>query len=241
MKVNPLHNLPWHGGPRFDYRADGRKVAVNVVGSSWGIHNMPLAEPVRSVLRQFRPIGGNRVLDFGAGSWLRYVRYVRRNLNTREVYAVEFEEAFHDDSAKLKARYAQNVTFWTPKSFEKQRDEKFDLILLVNVLNTMPEEEHQRDVFRCLSKRLELNGWLLVYQRVWTAGVNPTDALPYGNGWFIPQQPRYDYYTYRAGTGAIWFNKLAKECGLDPVVTKAENKFTSNNTLLKVWEKPFAN
>src|SRR5436305_876991 len=84
------------------------------------------------------------------------------------------------------------------------------------------------NVVGCLSKRLNPMGWMVVYQRVWTAGVNPAGALQYEkNGWLISQQPRFDYYTYRAGTGATWFNDQADECGLEPYPTKTEKNFTS--------------
>jgi len=238
MSVSPLHSFQWYEGPKFDYRAAGRNVTVNVAGSSWGIQGVKLARSVTNIMLEFKHFGANRILDFGAGSWLRYVEYACRYLPTKEVHAVEFDEAFHGGAAQLKSKYAASVKFWTPQAFAKERDEKFDLILLVNVLNTMPEQDHQRETFECLADRLNVAGWLLVYQRIWTEGENPDDAIQYGKGWMIPQQPRYDYCTYRAGTGAIWFNQLAKKCGLEPVETRALNRFTSNNTLLKIWDKP---
>src|SRR2546423_7322400 len=243
MNITPLHHLLWYDGPRFNYGVAKKVVTVNVVGSSWLIHGVPLAWPVCSVLEEFKQNrGGDKVLDFGAGSWVRCIQRIRKSMPTREVHAVEFNEGFHDDSVALKTSFMPFVTFWTPKSFQRlPRRKKFDLILLVNVLNTMPEEWHRRKVFACLSKRLNPMGWMVVYQRVWTAGVNPAGALQYEeNGWLISQQPRFDYYTYRAGTGATWFNDQAEECGLEPYPTKTEKNFTSNNTLFKVWEKPFA-
>jgi hypothetical protein len=237
MKIQRLDKRFWYSGPRFDYRAAGKKLTVNVVGSSWPIRGLALAQAVCDVLRECH---GEKVLDFGAGSWLRYVEHIRHKLPTRDVYAVEFDEAFRGDSADLKRRFQSDVTFWTPSSFKKQHDQKFDLILLINVLNTMPEEEHQRQVFKCLSERLNPLGWLVVYQRVWTEGENPAGALPYGDGWLIPQT-NYNYYTYRAKTGAKWFNARAAACRLKSVTTKAEAKISSRNTLFRVWEKPLAN
>jgi SAM-dependent methyltransferase len=239
MKIKRLRHLLWQEGPRFDYSGGGKKpLTVNVVGSGWLIRGA-LAHPVCGVIEEFKQSsGGSRVLDFGAGAWLRYTQYMRKRLPTYELHAVEFDDAFqYATPAALKNGLVNQVKFWQPKSFERKRGEKFDLILLINVLNTMPEEEHQEEVFKCLSERLNPTGWLVVYQRTWVASENPPDALPYKNGWLIPQRPPYDYYTYRSGNGANWFNSLAKECGLNPVPTRAARSFTSNNTVFKVWEK----
>jgi hypothetical protein len=241
MKVSPSHKLLWYEGPRLDYRAAGNKVTVNVAGSSWSLSGVELAQPVTDVLREFKEKkrGDNNVLDFGAGSWLRYVTCVRDMLPTRSVHAVEFDEAFHDQSANSKTAFKGDVTFWTPKYFSQRVNPKFDLILLVNVLNTMPEEEHRREVFTCLSHRLNPLGWLMVYQRKWHESENRDGALPYGDGWLTPQA-NYPYYTYRASTGAIWFNAQAAACGLKPIETKAEATISSGNTFFRVWRKPFA-
>ena len=236
MKIRRNDKRLWHEGPIFNYHAPGKKIAVNVAGSSWAIRGLAAAKAVTKVLREFRVLGGNRVLDFGAGSWLRYIEPVRRTLPSSDIYTVEFEEAFHDDAAKLKAKFQSDVTFWTPSSFMSRRTGKFDLIFAINVLNTIPEAEHQREVFSCLSEHLKPLGWLLIYQRIWVESENPAEALPYGDGWLIPQT--YGYYTYRAKTGAKWFNAQAAECKLRPVPIKTE--ITSSNTLLRVWEKPFA-
>jgi hypothetical protein len=240
MKVRALHRQTWYEGPRLDYRAAGKDVTVNVAGSSWSLSGVALAEPVTDLLSEFKEKkhGDNNVLDFGAGSWLRYVSCVRNMLPTRNVYAVEFDEAFHDQSANSKSQFKGDVTFWAPKYFAPRVRPKFDLILLVNVLNTMPEEDHRRELLTCLSRRLNPLGWLMVYQRKWVESENRDGALPYGDGWLTPQV-NYPYYTYRAGTGAIWFNAQAAACGLKAVETKAEAKISSGNTFFRVWRKPF--
>jgi SAM-dependent methyltransferase len=231
----------WHQGPFFDYLDVKRKMSVNVTISSWPIQGLKVAKAVRGILNEYaRRGGGNRVLDFGAGSWLRYVKSINGILPTPDIYAIEFDQAFHDDSEKLRNNLKNSVisvTFWPPGVF-LQKSKKFDLILLVNVLNTIPEEAHQRGVFNYLSQRLNPLGWLVLYQRMWAVTDNPPGAVPYGNGWFIPQ-PNYNCYTYRASTGANWFNARAEECGLNVVPTKTRIK--SSNTLLRVWEKPFDN
>jgi hypothetical protein len=226
----------WHQGPFFDYLDARSKITVNVTISSWPIQGLKVAKAVRGILREFtKRGGGNRVLDFGAGSWLRYEDSVSDILPAPDIYAVEFDQAFHDDSEKLKNQLKNSVTFWPP-GFFLQQSKKFDLILLINVLNTIPEEGHQLGVFKYLSQRLNPLGWLVLYQRVWAVTDNPPGALAYGNGWFIPQ-PNYNCYTYRASTGAKWFNARAEEYQLNVVPTKTRIK--SSNTLLRVWEKPF--
>jgi spermidine synthase len=132
-----------------------------------------------------------------------------------------------------KRLFLGDISFYSPASFVGE-DDKYDLILLINVLNTIPEEEHRRQVFDHLARRLNPTGWLLVYQRIWSSADKPVDKLPYMDGWLVPQT-RYDYYTYRAKTGAIWFNLRAEACGLKAV--RIKTRITSNNTLLRVWEK----
>jgi hypothetical protein len=238
--ILPLHNRTWYSGPKFQYHTAGKKLTVNVAGSSWRIGGLPLSNPVRSVLGEFNEVkpGENAVLDFGAGSWLRYVRFVTDNLPTADVHAVEFEDAFHDDALNVRTCLQPRFTFWTPRSFKTDRRKKFDLILLVNVLNTIPEDEHRRAVFAYLSQRLNPLGWMVVYQRVWVESENPPGALPYDDGWVVPQ-PSCDYYTYRAKTGAKWFAAQAQACGLRYYRTQTEQKFKAGNTLFRAWEKPF--
>jgi hypothetical protein len=238
--ILPLHNRPWYDGPQFQYHTAGKKLTVNVAGSSWRIQGLALSRPVCDVLREFKHAkpGENAVLDFGAGSWLRYVKYLANNLPAADVHAAEFEDAFHGDAANERTRLQPGFTFWTPRSLKAERRRKFDLILLVNVLNTVPEEEHRRVVFAWLSQRLKPLGWIVVYQRVWAESENPSGALPYDDGWVVPQ-PNCDYYTYRAKTGAKWFAAEARACGLRYYPTQAEEVFKSGNTLFRVWEKPF--
>jgi hypothetical protein len=109
-------------------------------------------------------------------------------------------------------------------------------VLAVNVLNTMPEESHQREAFAALSKRLNPLGKLIIYQRIWAESENPKGARAYGEGWMVPQN-RHPHHTYRGKTGARWFNERAKELGLKVVALRTE--ISSSNTLLRVWERPF--
>ena len=153
----------------------------------------------------------------------------------RELYAVEYAEAFHDDASALKEQFVNDLELWRPVDFVKQKERRFDLVLVVNVLNTIPEEAHRQSVFATLAGRLNPNGWLLVYQRIWAESENPTGAIEYGDGWLIPQ-PHHSYYTYRACTGNRWFTKAAAALGLRELPT-AES--SSSNVILRLWEKPF--
>lgn len=236
MKITCRHNRDWYDGPRFEYAVGRNAIDVNVTASSWPIRGVELAKAVCGVLNEFKKSPGERILDFGAGSWLRYVQCVRKTLPDRELYAVEYDEAFRDDALPIKKSLDPNVTFWTPRRFANARKPKFDIIIAVNVLNTIPEEKHQRDVFAHLCNRLNPLGWLLVYQRIWVEKENPEGALPYGDGWVVPQV-HYNQHTYRAKTGANWFNARAADNGLKIVATKTE--ITSSNTFFRVWEKLF--
>src|SRR2546423_8154635 len=111
MNITPLHNLLWYDGPRFNYGVAKKVVTVNVVGSSWLIHGVSLAWPVCSVLEEFKQNGGgDKVLDFRAGSLLRYIQNIRKSMPTREVHAVHFNEAVHDDSVALETKITPFLT-----------------------------------------------------------------------------------------------------------------------------------
>jgi hypothetical protein len=225
----------WHQGPVFNYRASPTSIDVNVVGSSWPIRGLATAEAVLQVLASFKKRPGQTILDFGAGSWLRYTQHLRSALPSKDVYAVEYEEAFHDDAGAVKQQLEQHITLWRPIDFVREKKQHFDLILLINVLNTIPEESHRASIFDALSDRLNPTGWLLMYQRIWAKSENPKGAIEYGDGWLTPQK-RHSHYTFRASTGARWFNEQAKKADLKPVSTA---ELSSSNTLLRVWEKPF--
>jgi hypothetical protein len=112
------------------------------------------------------------------------------------------------------------------------------MILLVNVLNTIPEDMHQRTVFAFLAEHLNPLGWLVVYQRVWAEGEPPDVKIPYGDGWLVPQTV-HNYHTYRGKTGAKWFTACATAAGLHLHPVTNNIRITSANTLLRVWKRPF--
>ncbi len=227
----------WHQGPSFEYRLSPKKVVVNVTGSSWTIKGLALAAAVVKILKESTRFPGENVLDFGAGSWLRYAQHIQKRMPGRDLYIVEYSEAFSEvGPAQLKRAMEDDVTFWRPSDFVQNTDVHFDLILLVNVLNTVPEEKHRESMFQTLAKRLNPRGWLVVYQRIWAASENPPGAIEYTDGWLVPQK-HHDYFTFRGKTGKRWFNEQAEKARLRNVTTKA--KITSSNTLLRVWEKPF--
>jgi hypothetical protein len=196
---------------------------------------MDLADAVLKVMDKRKELGGT-ILDFGAGSWLRYTKRVQGTYSGQELYAVEYEEAFHDKAKMLRDSMQNDVTFWRPFDFVMQKKQRFDLALLINVLNTIPEESQRQSIFKAVADRLNPLGWLVVYQRNWSESDKPDGALEYTDGWMVRQQD--GSYTYRARTGARWFNDQARECKLRDV-QKGIAPPSSNNALLRVWEKPF--
>ena len=177
---------------------------------------------------------GGRVLDFGAGSWLRYSQRVAKLMPGSELVVVEYAEAFRDDAATVRDMVARDAEVWRPIDLVRDLKRSFDLILLVNVLNTLPEEAHRQSIFDTLAARLNPKGWLLIYQRIWAKSENPQGAVAYGDGWFVPQGP--DEFTYRAATGHKWFSARAAASDLRP---KPAPPLSSANTLIRLWENPF--
>jgi len=177
----------WYQGPVFEYRASSKPIVVNVAGSSWPLSGINLAKYVVSILKDFRELPGTTIVDFGAGSWLRYARRIQRLMGDRNLYVVEYSEAYHGKAAEVRRKLEPHATFWSPAEFAKDKKQRFDLAILVNVLNTIPEETHRRSVFQALAARLNPRGRLVVYQRMWVESENPKGALAYGDGWMVPQ------------------------------------------------------
>jgi len=238
--IEQVRNKSWYNGPDFVYRKrEGRKretLTVHVTASASPLKAVPLSSPVLSLIEKAsqKQVAVSRTLDFGAGCWLRYVEPILTKLPETELHVVEYEEAFSGSAAATYLGLKSRFTHWSPGEFADV-DESFDLILVVNVLNTIPETLHHQQIFRFLSKRLNPLGWLAVYQRVWAQNDNLPTAIPYGEGWIIPLQ-RQDACTYRAKTGAQWFNAEARGARLRPL--QLGIPMTSGNTIFKVWEKP---
>lgn len=230
-------NLQWYQGPFFRYRRGKQAISVNVAHSSWPIRGLATTKAVLSVFKEFKATasGGLHVLDFGAGSWLRYVRPLQRGLPSPNVYAVEFDEAFRDGAKEVREVHEPHMTLWTPSKFRKET-RCFDLIVAINVLNTIPEDSHQRAIFKILSRRLNPLGKLFVYQRIWAKNENPDGSIPYGDGWIIPQS-NHPHHTYHGKTGARWFAEQSEENRLRAM--PLETRITSSNTFIRAWEKPF--
>lgn len=241
------HSKRWYEGPQFKYRLDysdrTKDVFVDVTRSA-PHSGLPLSAHVTKALDSIMDGAGGCVLDFGAGAWLRHATMIKEKMNEcpLELYIVEYEEAFRNRSreaqkqvAKLRDSISSFATFWTPKEFASisKRGTDFDLILLINVLNTIPEERHRGRIFRTLVRRLRPSGRLVVDQRIWVRSENP-EAPRYGDGWII-EQP--NYCTFRAGTGATWFNNMANRARLN--VLGLGIKHSSGNTFFRIWEKPF--
>lgn len=241
-RVKKLHKKKWYEGPKFKYCLNKtEEITVNVTGSSWLIKGLRLSRPVLEVFELFKHTAKTRILDFGAGTWLRYSKKVYEEMPNRELYLVEYRHAFQNKGEKvlnLYDEYNRRATIWTPKEFisRKRKNDRFDLIFLVNVFNTIPEVEHREAIFKVLAKRLHPSGLLVVYQRIWSSRENPSVCYEYNDGWIIPQT-NYSYYTYRANTGAIWFNRMARSYDLR--IFQIPFKMKSKNTLFKIWEKMF--
>jgi len=214
---------------------------VDVTGSSWPLSGVPLSSQVLQVLARCAENEKRRVLDFGAGTWLRYPRYILEHHPELELFVVEYEEAFAGRSPQAAAaceRTRDQATVWTPGEFDtkKVRKQRFDAVLLVNVLNTVPEPGFREDIVKTLSERLYPSGWLVVYQRIWTGSELKGQFFEYQDGWIVPLDGK-DYCTYRARTGAKWFNQVTRELPLR--VLDLDIGMSSGNTFFRVWQKRF--
>ena len=113
---------------------------------------------VDSVISWMKEHNCRRILDFGAGALRHSLPLLRAGF---EVTAVEYENAFKRPVASKKRAAAQRFAHFEdlvwPHDFLKSR-EKYDVVILVFVLQTVPEKKERDTILKEIAKRLDRNG-----------------------------------------------------------------------------------
>ncbi|VVB77497.1 Uncharacterised protein [uncultured archaeon] len=180
----PVYKVAIKDGP-----GSPKDILIDVTKSEphWSRPGKDLEKVLRETLRMD---GVGDVLDFGAGK-LRNDPFVLAN--GKSVCAVEFEEASFSETTKANLaickRHKERFRLIDPDKLQSDR-RKFDLVLLINVVPTMPLLNERLEVLRMLGDKLRDGKYLLwfaqqegKYRKIREAGRNEcADGIWLGNG-----------------------------------------------------------
>jgi hypothetical protein len=146
---------------------------------------------------------GARALDFGAGKLRNSLYLLRRG---HAVCGVEFKKLSETEHGKAAYARAQRYNrFWTlvyPHEFFTSKS-KFDLALLINVLNIMPIQGERTIVVQECYSKLNSNGYLLWYSQYGDPDYKKrcTDDVRLGDGYYIGKTRKFKTF-YREFSSA---------------------------------------
>jgi SAM-dependent methyltransferase len=158
------------------------------------------------------------ILDFGAGKLRNTLYLLKKGFR---VCAVEFEELFNSsaqaaayrNSARNKGKNRFSTLIY-PRDFERSQ-QKFDLVLLINVLNTMPVPAERLLVLQFCYTKLRRGGYLFWYTQRGDADYSPrlTSQHRLGDGYYIGYKKRYK--TFYREYAASEIDALLSHTGFD--------------------------
>jgi hypothetical protein len=172
------------------------EVYIDVTGSapSFDSPEATLSGVFDEVLREFSR-KKLTVLDLGAGKLRNSIYFLNKG---HMVYAVEFESLKDSTDhakklmAKAGAHYKNFKKFIFPDEFLKS-GEKFDLIILINVLTIMPVPAERWLVLLLCHERLKNNGFILWYSQFGDKDTRArcTDDNRISDGWYMGKNRRF--------------------------------------------------
>jgi methyltransferase family protein len=207
MWESPLYPLNAFVGTDSGGRRVYKEVVIDVTRSA-----PPFATPGKTLtgaLAQVIAKAGlpkdSTILDFGAGK----LRNALHLLNAGyEVCGVEYKQLF-DDSPQASAALSKAMKYRRrfsrllfPHEFVRST-RRFDLVLLINVLNIMPVPAERLVVLQLCHEKLKVGGHLLWYtqrgDRTYISRMTPAYAI--GDGYFVGRNARFKTF-YREFTVA---------------------------------------
>lgn len=188
--------------PRDPRRARLIEVVLDVTLSapSFREPSAAMKRVLKSIVREHLPAGG-KILDFGAGKLRNALYLLKRGHN---VCGVEFEKLSKTTFGKIAhSQAARYPKFWQmvyPEAFFSNST-KFDIALLINVLNTMPVPSERSLVIQECHKKLSPNGHFLWYSQHGDADYKRrcTSYVRLGDGYYIGTDRRFKTF-YREFT-----------------------------------------
>jgi len=197
MKIRDdlMDNQNWKS-PYYKYIITKRKKKVTInVTSSIPSFNIPI-KGLSDVVAEFKKRKFKTIIDFGAGKLRNTMYLLQENF---KVYSVEFKEAFSTPNAKERleeARSFKNFFFLKyPKDF-LDFNKMADAIIMVNVVNIVPEESERKKILRECAIRLKHNGLLLLMTQYGEPHYRPgvTKRLKLNDGWIYGLNRTYQTF-----------------------------------------------
>lgn len=164
----------------------------------------PLKEILDECVSTYLPKGG-QVLDFGAGRLRNALYLLEQDV---KVCGVEFEKLVSSEKAAKRYRKAKRLAgFWSlayPDEFLRDAS-RFDLVLLINVLNIMPREAERSLVLQECFKRLNPGGHVLWYTQYGDPYYENQckDENRVGDGWYLGAGHKFKTFYTEFSAGEI--------------------------------------
>jgi len=188
--------------PIYRFNLPSRPIVVNVTRSC-----PPFAKPapaVSDIAAELRRDGRKRVLDFGAGK-LRNTLFLLSLKAGFKVWAVEYKDCFETLRGTERLNEAKGYNKDDKRFFLKKWPDEFlqsnfvvDAVLLINVVNVVPQVSVRRRIVEECTKRLRKGGWFLWLSQFGEPNNRPgaTDRLrgP-DNGWFYYLDKTHQTYS----------------------------------------------
>jgi 2-polyprenyl-3-methyl-5-hydroxy-6-metoxy-1,4-benzoquinol methylase len=180
--------------PYFRYRIPKREIIVDVTASIPNFENE--VDALGDVVAEFQRRKYNKICDFGAGKLRNTLFLLKKKFR---VWAVEFEEAFDTPAAqKMRKKARDHGGFFElkyPREF-LHFSETFDAVLLINVINIVPEKSHRVKILDECADRLKSGGlmfWMTQHgEPHYKAGV--AKRLSLNDGWCYKLDKRYQSF-----------------------------------------------
>jgi len=177
--------------PYYKYKLARREIIIDVTGSIPRFEGE--VDGLGDVVAEFRKRGFKKICDFGAGKFRNSLYLLK---NKYKVWAVEFKEAFetpHAQKMKKRAETHKNLFILQyPNEFLGCK-ETFDAVILINVVNIIPEKRHREKVLIECSERLRKRGlilWMTQHgEPNYKAGA--ADRLRLNDGWCYSLSQKY--------------------------------------------------
>jgi len=155
--------MPYWKTPIYRFKKGHDFILIDVTSSlSAGLQAKELVAEIIPYLRQNEV---SSILDFGAGALRHCFPLIDEGFN---VCAVEFEEQFknsHCSEALELAKSSPNFSSLVfPKDF-KASEEKFDMVMLLYVLQTMPVPKERDYLLKLLKRKLKNKSYILYFSR----------------------------------------------------------------------------
>lgn len=190
-----MDNQNWES-PYYKYIITKRKKKVTIkVTSSIPRFDIPI-KGLSDVATEFKKHKFKTIIDFGAGKLRNTMYLLQENF---KVYSVEFKEAFNTPKAKERleeARSFKNFFFLKyPRDF-LDFNKIVDAVIIVNVLNIVPEESERKKILRECAIRLKSNGLLFLVTQYGEPRYKPntTKRLKLNDGWIYGLSRKYQSF-----------------------------------------------